>query len=177
METLTKCYRKRDSKQRIGFLHREKPKPANDEDDEELDSAHDSDSYYGDSDKSDSDDDNVGKNKGKGNGKAKASDKEDDGKIKPDWKLIRLIFRTMVNLVQCSTLQIFPIAHRNQLLTFLNELRIGESEGEEKSLSMSDLVRKDRIVDVYFGILEEQTAGIDPSLLSALKPPVLPDDW
>jgi hypothetical protein len=189
LETLTKCYRKRnDVRGRIGFLHREKPRYSsnnNDEDEDALDDtlANDSDSYYGNSDKSDSDDDD-GEDKDisiKNKRLHAQQEKEKDlhSSIKPDWKLIRLLLRTMVNLIQSATLQIFPMIHRKQLLTFLAELRIGEEgegreeEEEEEVLgwSMIELVAKDRVVDVYYSILQEQ-ANLDVSAISALKAPV-----
>ena len=80
------------------------------------------------------------------------------GGIKPDVKLIRVILKTMVNLVQASTLQIFSQNNRIQLIQYLQELQIGaESEGS-KGISVEEVARRDRVVEVYYSILIEQAS-------------------
>lgn len=72
-------------------------------------------------------------------------------KNKIDYKLVRLILKTLNNLIQSTASQsYFTSEYREQLHHFLEELEIGEGE---EAYPLILLARKDRVVRLYFSLL------------------------
>lgn len=143
LEVLSRSFLPKGSLSMRGFLQKERPEEQGKDDDEE--SVY-SDNYYGDSDNSDEED---------AENTIHPHEKIDG--MKPDVKLIRVILKTMANLLQASTLQIFSQSNRLQLVQYLTELRIGSSADDIMGIALEDIARKDRVVEVYYSILLEQT--------------------
>lgn len=119
---------------------------------ESDDSDSDEDSYYGDSDEEESEDyTEPDTNHDSGEEEDVATDKE----IKADVKLIRLILKTIVNLVGSSSITNFSLANRRQLVDYIDELLVGES------VTVKDLLEKDHVIEAYYLLLLEQVNVVD----------------
>jgi hypothetical protein len=161
LEILSRSYRMRNHQQRIGFLQKEIFKDLQQDVDDDM--SRYSDSYYGDSDASDGEEDKLPPiaearlNDGKKN-----SPDNSLSEIKADFKLIRLILKTMVNLVQSSSIQTFSPSNRKQLIQYLIELEIGANpERGVIGISIQEVASRDRVVGVYFSILLEQSRPME----------------
>jgi len=181
LEALTKCYHLKGQTKRIKFLQKDKHQPTSHgwlsgeeegnliddeldefEDDDEDDEHHGSDGFGGWSKENDTSDQPI-------------------PNIKIDYMQIRLILKTILNLIQSSSsANFFPKDHYPQLKEYLTSLSIGislnnplasdDNDEEDDFLSspeqshprrsfstmpLKDVANRDRIVYMYYELLTE----------------------
>lgn len=77
--------------------------------------------------------------------------------LKADHKIIRLVLRAIVNLLQIPDIP-FTQHNRVQLTSYLQHLEIGgDAERSIPGISLRDIVAQDRISSFYYDMLVEET--------------------
>ena len=153
MELICKSFLQRNAEKHVSFLdHQQQPHTDNNNNewdtnkDEEI---NDDDSYYGDSDYVGQVDNELNDNNNNNLWIPTAES------IKPDLRMIRQILKLMCNLVQTANTVQFSVSHRQQLIMFLSEVRIGE----ESSFTLDVLARKDNVIAAFLIVLRDQIEG------------------